>query len=372
MKILFTKFIAKKINNNGGRMIKRILSLFVVCGLFLSANLKAQSLEETLSSLSSTVGAQYVKPVISAFGSNLNSGWVTYAPPASKMAFHIDIKIVAMGSFFSDDVKNFVETGQFYFTQAQATSILNNTTGLVQGSPTYVLLRSQLQNTPMSVTFSGPTIVGKKNQDLNILFPGASFQGYNLPATTFSVSNVSGFLDELPVFPTAAAQLTVGTLFGTNFAFRYFPTVDIKDMGKFSFFGAGLIHNPAVWFPNPIPVDFGVGFFTQTMKVGDLFKSTATQFGIYVSKTFGAVISFTPYAGLTMESSKTSVSYNYQSNQTVNGSTVPPVKIGFDLKGENSSGAVVGFTIHLAAVNISADYKMAKTKTASAGISFGL
>ncbi|MCX6174522.1 MAG: hypothetical protein NTZ27_07225 [Ignavibacteriales bacterium] len=353
-------------------MIKRILSLFIVSGLFFSVNLKAQSLQETLSKLSSTVGAQYVKPVISAFGSNLNSGWVTNAPSASKLEFHLDVKIIAMGSFFSDDVKNFVETGQFYFSQDQASAILNNTTGLAQGSPTYVLLRSQLQNTPMSVTFSGPTIVGKKNQNLNIIFPGQSFQGYNLPATTFSMSGVSGFLDELPVLPTAAAQVTVGTVFGTNFAFRYFPDVDIKDMGKFSFWGAGLIHNPGVWFPNPIPVDFGIGYFIQKMKVGSMFESTTSQFGVYVSKTFGAIISFTPYAGLTMETSKTTVSYNYQSNQVVSGATVPPINIAFEIEGENTSSAVVGFTLHLAAVNINADYKLAKTKTASAGISFGL
>ena len=126
-------------------MIKRILSLFVVCGLFFSVNLKAQSLQETLSKLSSTVGAQYVKPVISAFGSNLNSGWVSQVPSATRLGFYLDLKIIAMGSFFSDDVKNFIETGQFYFSQDQATAILNNTTGLAQGSPTYVLLRSQLQ-----------------------------------------------------------------------------------------------------------------------------------------------------------------------------------------------------------------------------------
>ncbi len=351
-------------------MIKRILTLFVVYGLFFSVNLKAQSLEETLSKLSSTVGAQYVKPVISAFGSNLNSGWVSQVPSATRLGFTLDIKVVAMGSFFSDDVKNFVETGQFYFSQDQASQILNNTTGLAQGSPTYVLLRSQLQNTPMSVTFSGPTIVGKKGQDLRVIFPGQSFQGYNLPATTFSLSGVSGFLDELPVLPTAAAQVTVGTVFGTNVAVRYLPDIDIQDLGKFSYFGAGLIHNFGVWFPNPLPLDLAVGVFTQKLKVGTIFESTATQFGIYAAKTFGIVISITPYVGLTTETSKTTVSYDYTSNQTLNG---VPVKahVNVDMEGENSSSAVIGFNLHLGIININADYKLAKTKTASAGISFG-
>ncbi len=356
-------------------MIKRILYLLVVCGLFFSVNLKAQSLEETLSKLSSTVGAQYVKPVISAFGSNLNSGWVTNAPSASKMAFHLDVKIVAMGSFFSDDVKNFSTSGQFFFDNSQIDAILNSS-GYNDGTPQYNAIFSAMQNRAFDVNFSGPTIIGKKSDFLKINFPGqiitASGQSYTVSSKVIDVTQAQGFLDELPVLPTAAAQVTVGTIFGTNFAFRYFPDVDIKDMGKFSFWGVGLIHNPGVWFPNPIPVDFGVGFFTQKMKVGDVFESTASQFGVYASKTFGAIISFTPYVGLTIETSKTTVSYNYQSNQVVNGATVPPVKIAFEIEGENSSSAVIGFTIHLAAVNINADYKLAKTKTASAGISFGL
>jgi len=351
-------------------MIKRILSLFIVCGLFFSVNLKAQSLEETLSSLSSTVGSAYVKPVISAFGSNLNSGWVSQVPSSAKVGFHLDLKVIAMGSFFSSDVKNFSETGQFYFNDQQADVILQNS-GIQQSNPNYNQIKTQLKNTPFSVNFSGPTIVGSKNKYLAINFPAQSFQGNNLAATTFTLNQVKGFLDELPAFPTAAVQLTVGTVFGTNVAIRYFPDVEIQDMGKFSFFGAGLIHNIGTWFPNPLPVDLGVGFFTQKMKVGDMFESNATQFGLYASKTFGFIISVTPYVGLTTESSKTTVSYNYQSNQNVNGVPVPPVKISFDLEGENSASAVVGVNIHLAAVNISADYKLAKTKTASAGISFG-
>lgn len=351
-------------------MRKGLFTVLIILGIIFSASVKAQSLEETLSSLSSTVGSAYVKPVISAFGSNLNSGWVSQVPSATKLGFHIDLKIIAMGSFFSSDVKNFTSTGQFYFTDQQAAAILQNS-GISSTSPGYSQLKTQITNTPFNVNFSGPTIVGSKNQYLSINFPGQTFQGYQLSSTTFAANAVKGYLDELPAFPTAAAQLTVGTVFGTNVAIRYFPDTDVKDMGKFSFFGAGFIHNIGVWFPNPIPVDIGVGFFTQKMKVGNIFESSASQYGVYASKTFGFIVSFTPYVGLTMETSKTTVSYNYQSNQTVNGVPVPPVKISFDLEGENSSSAVVGFNLHLAVININVDYKLAKTKTASAGVSLG-
>lgn len=360
-------------------MIKRILFLFVVCGLFFSVNLKAQSLEETLSNLSSTVGTAYVKPISSAFGSNLNSGWVSQFPSATHLGFHLDLKIVAMGSFFNDDSKNFGALGTFYFSGSQVDQILSNSnfTPANMGQSNYNDLRQGMIAKQFSVTFTGPTIIGKKSDHLKIVFPSQTVTSasgnnqYTVQQYFVDVPEVYGYLDELPLFPTAAAQLTVGTVFGTNIAVRYLPDIDIKDLGKFSFFGAGLIHNFGVWFPNPLPVDLAVGFFTQKMKVGDIFESKATQFGLYVSKTFGFIISITPYAGLTTESSKTTISYNYQSNQNINGVPVPPLKISFDLEGENSTSAVVGFNLHLAAININADYKLAKTKTVSAGISFG-
>ncbi len=357
-------------------MSKRFLTLIVILGLVFSSSFKAQSLDETLSKLSSTVGSAYVKPVISAFGSNLNSGWVSQFPSATILGFHLDLKIVAMGSFFSDDAKNFSTSNGFYFSSAQVDQILqgSNYTPSSIGQSNYDNLKQQIVAQQFTVNFSGPTIIGSKNDYLKVQFPGKTItsgstsytvQPYNLPVT-----EVKGFLDGIPALPTAAAQLTVGTVFGTNVAIRYLPDIDIQDLGKFSYFGAGIIHNPSVWFPNPLPLDLTVGFFTQKLKVGDIFESTATQMGIYASKTFGIIISITPYVGLTTESSKTTVSYDYTSNQTLNG---VPVKahISMDMEGENKSSAVIGFNLHLGIVNINADYKLAKTKTASAGVSFG-
>ncbi len=360
-------------------MYKRLFSVFIILGLFCSASVKAQSLGETLSSLSSSVGVAYVKPVISAFGSNLNSGWVSQVPSATTLGFHLDLKIIAMGSFFSSNVKNFGAQGGFYFSGSQVDQILQNSnlTPATMGQANYSDLRQAMISKQFSVTFSGPTIIGKKNDYLKIIFPAQTvtstngLNSYTVQQYAVNIPQVYGYLDELAGFPTAAAQLTVGTVFGTNVAIRYFPDVNIQNMGKFSFFGAGFIHNIGVWFPNPIPLDLGVGFFTQRMKVGDIFETNATQAGLYVSKTFGFIISITPYAGVTTETSKTTVSYNYQSNQTINGVRVPPVKISFDLKGENSNSAVIGFNLRLAVVNINADYKFAKINTASAGISFG-
>lgn len=351
-------------------MFKKLLCLLTVVLFAASFPVKAQTLEETLSKLSSSAGKFYVAPIISAFGSNLNSGWVSQVPSASKVGFHLDIKLAAMGSFFSDENKTFATSDKFFFTSSQIDQILS-ASGISSSHPQYTSLKNELLITALDVNFSGPTIVGSKNEYLKINFPGKTVQGVTLAKTDFNVTAVKGFLDELPALPTAAPQITFGTVMGTHVSVRYLPDMDIEDLGKFTFFGIGAIHNPGVWFPNPLPVDIGVGYFTQKMKVGDVFESTANQFGLYVSKTFGLIISITPYAGLIAENSKTTVSYDYQSNETINGVQVPKTQMKFDLEGENTTGFVIGFSLHLAAVNINADYKVAKTKTASAGLSFG-
>ncbi len=359
-------------------MKKNIFVAMIVFVLSLSQyNLQAQSLEETLSNLSSTVGKAYVSPVISAFGSNLNSGWVSKLPPADFLGFHLDIKFIAMGSFFSSDVKKFSATGDFYFSGSQIEQILYNSgiTPNIIGTQNYESLKNELMHTKFNVNFSGPTIVGSKNEYMKVKFPGKTVQAggqqYTVNPYELSLEEVKGFLDELPAFPTAAAQLTIGTVAGTYASFRYLPSVDIEDMGKFSFWGVGLIHNTGIWFKNPLPLDIAVAFFTQKLKVGDIFESSATQYGVYAGKTFGGIVSITPYTGFTFENSKTTVKYDYQSNETVNGVPVPPTRVKFEMEGDNSSAFTVGLNIKLVAININADYKFAKTKTASAGISLG-
>ncbi len=358
-------------------MNKNIRLLFVFCALVFSNILQAQSLNETLSKLSNSVSKAYVEPIVSAFGSNLNSGWVSQLPSSTLLGFHLDLKIIGMGSFFSSDAKTFSASGQFYFNPDQTDQILQNSniTPATVGQSNYNNLKQQITSTPFDVNFNGPTIIGSKNEYLKINFPGKTIQSgqnqYTVNPYTISLSQVYGYLNELPAFPTGAIQLTVGTVYGTNVALRYFPDVNIQDMGKLSFWGVGLIHNPGVWFSNPLPVDLSVGIFIQKLTVGSIFESSTSQFGIYASKTFGSVISFSPYAGLTTETSKTTVSYTYQSNQTVNGTPVPPVNIAFDIDGNNTGAFLLGFNLHLAAVNINADYKIAKTNTVSAGLSFG-
>ncbi|MBM4170510.1 MAG: hypothetical protein FJ214_01405 [Ignavibacteria bacterium] len=357
-------------------MRKIITISFALIGiLFFVQKSNAQNLEESLSKLTSTVSTKYLSPVVNAFGSNLNSGWVNNVPSATKLGFNFNIKLIGMASFFGDEDKSFSASGKFFFDENQIQSILQNSNITPQsiGQTSYNDLVNQIKKDEFTVTFSGPTVVGDKNDKLKVSFPGKS---YTVASGTFNVNPYNVFIDQVKgyinkFFPTGAIQLTVGTVAGTNVAMRYFPSIEIEDFGKFSFWGFGAIHNPGVWLKNPLPLEIGLGYFFQKMTVGDIFESSANQFGIYLGKRIGGIIAVEPYAGLTFESAKTKVNYDYQSNETINGVKVKPVNLGFDIKSQNSASFVVGLSIKLAVININADYKMANINTASAGISLG-
>lgn len=356
------------------KMLLVLIPLLVISsGIFAQSS--SSSFDDVMAQLTDVAGKAYLKPISNAIGANLNSGWMTQVPEATKFQFHIEVKAAAMATFISNDVKNFSASGQFYFNESQIQTILSsgNITPTSVGQTQYNALVNQMKNTKYNVTFSGPTVVGKENEYLKIAFPGdpniKNSNGQALGKTDITIKEVNGFMSDLPVFPLVAPQVTVGTVFGTNLSFRYMSLNNIQDVGKLTWFGIGGVHNPGVWFPNPLPVDIGLGFYKQNIKLGDIIESNSSLFGIYIGKTFGSAISFSPYAGLTFENSKTTIKYT--SNQTVSGVSVK-VPINFELEGENSAGGLIGFTFKLGILKIIADYKISKVQTASGGVAIGI
>ncbi len=338
----------------------------IVLFLFISLQIHSQTLQETLSNLSSDASKKYVSPVINAFGSNLNSGWVTKVP-SDFLGFNVDIRLIGVGTFMDDADQTFSSSGNFRYTSEQVDAILANS-GYSASDAFYGQIKNEILNTSWDVNLSGPTITGSEDEYLEVEFPGATIQGEQIGKYITEIDAAKGYLNELSILPSAAIQLNVGTVFGTNVAFRWMPSIDIQELGEFNWIGAGLIHNPGIWLNNPLPVDLAVGFFWQQLEVGDIFESTATQFGLYASKTFGKVILVSPYASLTTESSETSVTYNYIFDTPTGTETA---KINFDLEGENSVAFTIGAAFELAVVRLNVDYKMATVNTLGAGLSFG-
>jgi hypothetical protein len=343
--------------------------LIILAFIVTIANLnRSQSLEETLSNLSQDAGVAYVDPIISAFGSNMNSGWVNGVPSASILGLNVQIRLIAVGSFFNDDKKTFLTHGEFWFTSSLADDILQES-GIYPGTtPNYDEIKAEILSRPWSVDIGGPTIIGSSDENVQIIFPGAEIQGVTIDSTLTTLSGVDGFLDGLSIFPTPAIQLNVGSVAGTSVSIRYFPTINVSEVGKVGLWGLGILHNIGFWFSNPLPLDIGLGYFYQDLDIGTVFKNKSNMFGIYASKTFGMIVSFEPYVGLTYETSRTEMRYTYYFDTPI-GSQSQSIEV--DLDGENSVGLTVGAQLNLPVVSLNVDYKIAKIKTLTAGINLG-
>lgn len=332
-----------------------------------------ESLDSTLQSLALDAAKGYVNPIVSGFGADLNSGWMYRAPQATMLGLDLDFGFVVMGAFMGDDAKKFSRSGSAALDQTTVDLMTNSlsTTGGFRDS-----VRNKLYGTQIGVSISGPTIVGSKNDSVKLSYTGNPIRiVYSGVDTTLTltpatmVTPVTGLLEDVSMLPFFAPQLSIGTVYGTKIAIRYLPDIEVsKEIGKFSYFGFGIQHNPFMWIPVPEPpLDVSIGFFTQTMKVGSILETSATLFGVQASKTFGpGALNITPYGGFSFESSTMKVTYEYDRPAPLTGKD----KISFELEGENSARITLGLTLKLAVLKINADYNIAKYNTFSAG--FGI
>lgn len=332
-----------------------------------------ESLEATLERLSEDAAKKYVHPISSAFGSNLNGGWFHKAPGAVIAGFNLEIGVVGMGTFFPDDSKSFSVSDQFRFSEAEARQLVS---GHGFSPEVQDELVKQLTNQPFPVSISGATVIGEEDDHIMVNFLGEMFivngTDYTVPSQSVDLG-FGGFEDlaDLSFLPLAAPQISVGTVYGTQATFRYLPRLTLNsDLGKLKYFGFGIQHNPAVWLTNPIPVDVAVSFFTQNLKIGDLFESKATAFGLNASKRFGTgLLNVAPYAGFMFESSNMEVTYTYTVNTSAG---IFTEEINFELEGENKNRLILGVSLRLLTLNLNADYNFSKYDSFTAGLTFGL
>jgi hypothetical protein len=326
-----------------------------------------QSIEETLSNLSSGAVLKYAEPVIDAFGSSMNSGWFTGLPEAGN-GIHAKVRVIGVGAFFSDDLRRFSYVGKLRFTSSQVDEILISS-GYDPGTiPDYELIKNEILSKEWEVIFEGPTITGDIDEHLKIEFPGTVIQGYEIDSYTLGVPDVKGYLDNIDLLPSPALQLDVGTVFGTAVAFRYFRGINLYDLGIVDIIGAGIIHNFNYWFNDSLPVDVGFGYYFQNFKVGDIFENRASQYGLFISKKIGGRIAIEPYAGLTYETSRSKIDYSYEFDSPAGRQHL---QINIDYDGDSSVNFMLGSSLHLSLFILNLDYKFGGTQTGTVGVGFG-
>jgi hypothetical protein len=355
------------------RSLRLTVLLFVLtfCSAF------SQSLNDRLQQLSGAAANLYVAPAFNTFGANINGGWFTTPPKAKLLGIDIEIGFVGMGSYFKDNSDYFSTSGSFRFTRDQA----NTLTASINNSAVRTQVVDQIIQKDYGVTIYGPTITGNKNDHIFVTFAPQGSEEFivsdpkypfpvhvKLPSQKIDLG-VGGVMDGFPMLPAAAPQIKLGTVYGTQAIIRFVPSIKVHDdIGKLSFIGAGLQHNPAIWFDYSLPVDLSVGFFMQKIKVEDLLDIKTASFGLNVSKDFGFDwLGLTPYAGFMIENSKMDVSYS----QTIDTDAGKErININFNMDGENKSRVNAGVNIRLLFVNLIADYNFSKNNSFTGGLLF--
>jgi len=349
--------------------MKNIIFILVLFSAQISFT---QSLDDTIVNLATEAGYSYILPVTTAFGSNLNSGWVYEVPPTGSSRFFMRLSLVAMGSFFNNESLEFDVWANYRLTTDVVDKILLNS-GITIENPLYFKYKAILTAVPQIVNLSGPTVIGSSEKFLNVFYPGSEIEGMRIESYQYEVKQVKGYLDEKSFFPSAAVQFTLGTFCGTNFTFRYLPPVKINKVGTITFWGVGIINNPQNWINITDQVDFGVGFFHQKMFIGDLFNSSATQIGIYLGKKYGDFYTVAPSIGFNYELSKTIISYTYYYEDQVYGVPVTVTRpIDIEFTGKNKFTFTAGVAAGAGIFGLKLSYKFAPTSTVTAIFAFNV
>lgn len=347
--------------------ISKTILIALILFIFSSSRIFSQSIAETLSNLSSDAVLKYSEPVIGAFGSSMNSGWFT-GLPASTNGIHAKLRFVGVGAFFSDDLRTFSHTGSLRLTSAQVDEILYSSGYDPTTIPNYESVKNDILSRDWEVNFNGPTITGNYNDYLRVDFPSAEVQGYTIEKYTLELTDVRGYLNNISVMPSPALQLDFGSLIGTGISIRYFRGINLQNLGIVNIWGTGFIHNLNYWFDDSLPLEVGLGYYFQDFKVGDIFKNTASQFGLFVSKRIGGRISIEPYASLTYESSRSEIDYKYEFDSPAGRQEL---QLKIDYNGDQTVNLALGTSINLSLFVINFDYKFGGTNTGTVGVGFG-
>lgn len=362
----------KSSKNRKKSLPELLLILFAAILILKTGLLQAQDFQDAITKLPEDPAKEFVRPLTDAFGANINTGWLSNAPKATRMGFDFKIGLVAMGAFIDKDAEIFrLLDALFPFQGSEAEQIANTIPGLDPADRAAVI--AYIAYNGLQTDVGGPTFFGSTDENVvvSVVDQQITVNGnnYSVPAQDIQLDEVRGILQNPGIFPLLAPQVSIGTLYGTQATLRYIPkTRFVDELGKVEYIAWGVQHNPLVWFANPFPVDFSLAFFTQRITIEDLAKIKSTAFGINVSKTLGGFIAgFTPYAGFMYEETTMDIEYEY----VIGPPPIPPIVFDFEIKGANKNRFILGFAVTVVGLNIYADYNFSKVNTANLSVMYG-
>lgn len=319
---------------------------------------------------------EYLRPLGSGFGADLNSGWVNSGRPYKTLGFdlrvNVAVSIVPTGdrAFLIDD---------FNFENIERV-----------GGPAE------------SQTAFGEDISGSEVG----VFGTNPITGLREEITRFTMPEGIGY----PYVPAPMIQATVGVIKDTDISLRFTPSIEIDDF-SLNLFGIGVRHGLNQWLPGGrvLPVDLSVqagytkltsnyGFDLQPEQGQDIynpfsgnpslwdgqkidFEATGFTGNLIVGKTLPII---SVYGGVGFQTSNVTIlspgsypitSFNPNYNPTSSTEETrekiierldDPINISYD--GDNSVHALAGFRIRLAILTISGSYTLSNYSTANVGV----
>lgn len=296
----------------------RVWLLVFIVALCQPALLKAQKLEDLLSKYTSENGKKYMQPFADAFAADFNSG-LFHNAKIKKMGFQIYLGLESQVAFIPSKQKYFTATTESWWQPTET----------VDDAPTVF----------------GPTD-GKKipgdNNGMEYVFPG-------------------GF--DIDYLPLAMPQLTIGSVYGTDFTIRYFGTNAVKDLGRVQMLGWGVRHSIDQYLKMPVSLAFG--YYHQAFKVGEYMDAKTNVMQLQSSFSVPIV---TFYGGLGYEFGKVNMQYDYivdkQPNETE--------EVKFEMTPGNTVRLTLGVGFNFGPFNLHGDYNIAKQNTLAFGLGFGI
>lgn len=292
--------------------------------LSIAVGMHAQSLEDYLSKYTQENGKMYLQPFADAFSAGFNSG-LFHNARIHKMGFQLYIGVVSQVAMIPSSAKTFMA-----YTDSDLF--------------------------PPEGPYEVPTIFGPSEGVIVPIDASGGLFDYSFPG---------GF--DIDYVPLAMPQITIGSVFGTDFTAR-FVSLDIEDAGKVNVFGWGLRHSIDQYLEK-LPLDLALGYYHQTFKVGDYMDASANVINLQGSYSI-PIITF--YGGLGYENSKVHVEYTYEGADISEASISQGEKIQFDMEGANTMRFTVGLTFNLGPVKLHGDYNLAKQNTFAVGLGIGI
>ena len=287
---------------------KSVLSLLVISILLISISTANADLEDNLKSLTEKNAKNYFQPFVTAFGTNLNSGWFNTAEVVKP--FHFGISLNSIGAFLVDDSeKTFIAVNPD--TSIYAELLIETAT--VWGS-------------------SGEVFT---------------------PITTGDPLNLPDGLD-ISVLPMVVPQAYLGLPYGFEIIGRYLPLMEIEDIGDISFWGVGIKHKVSRWIPLcPTAISIQGTYQKFELDEGEVITIESTFLNAHISKKF-LILTF--YLGAGIENTKLSANYVYSGDV----GNYFGEKLSFDIIGENEFRATFGARLKILILDACIDFSTGK------------